>query len=436
MSANDVEDPDQTISRLKARVAELEAPAGRPSRWRGAAAVALIVIGALLVPVAVVAGWANVAVFNTDTFVASYAPLSRDPQMQTFVTDQAVAAINQQLDVEGLVGEVVDGLGGLLPNRPRVAAALRALQRPAVAGVQSALSRATTDVVASDAFSAVWEASLRVSHGQLLAALRGDPQAALTIGRDGIGLQLAPIIDLVRTTLVARGFSLASAIPTIDRTIVLIPSAELVQVQLAYRLVVAVGAWLPWLAPAMLAGGVLLARRRTTALIGAAVGVALGMAAVLGGLAIAEAFVMASVPGSVVPGPVLRLLFDTVTQGLAEIVTTTLVLGAVVALIAGLSGPYRPMAVARGAYAEAVERARDLAAGRGLSSGGLGAWVARQLTWLRAAVVIGAALYLLLNRPLQSGQIVWTAVAGLGIVVVLDLIGRFGRVPAPTASDA
>ena len=436
MSANDVEDPDRTISRLKARIAELEAPAVRPSRWRGAAAVALIVIGALLVPVAAAAGWAKAAVFDTDTFVATYAPLSRDPQMQAFVTDQAVAAINQQLDVEGLVGEVVDGLGGLLPNRPRVAAALRALQRPAVAGVQAALSRATADVVGSDAFSAVWETSLRVSHSQLLAALQGDPQAALTIGRDGIGLQLAPIIALVRTTLIERGFSLASAIPAIDRTIVLIPSSELVQVQPAYRLVVAAGAWLPWLAPALLAGGVLLARRRTTALIGAAVGVVLGMAAVLSGLAIAEAYVLASVPGSAVPGPVLRLLFDTVTQGLAEIVTTTLVLGAVIALVAWLSGPYLPMARARGAYAEAVGRARELAAERGLSSGGFGAWMARHLTSLRAAVAVGAALYLLLNRPLHSGQIVWTAVAGLAIVVLLDLIGRFGRVPAPAAPDA
>lgn len=438
MTASGGEDPDRTISELRARVAELEAQpaAARPSRWRGAGVVALIVIGALLVPFAAVAGWARVAVFDTDTFVATYAPLARDPQVQAFVTEQTVAAIDQQLDVEGLVTEVVDGLSGLLPNRPRVAAALRALQRPAVAGVQSAMNRAASEVVSSEAFAAVWETSLRVSHAQLLAALQGDPQAALAITEEGIGLQLGPIIAQVRATLIERGFSLASAIPAVDRTIVLVPSSELVRVQLGYRLVVAAGAWLPWLALALLAGGVLLARRRTTALIGAAVGVALGMAALLGGLAIAESIVLASVPATAVPGPVLVLLFDSVTGVLAEIATTTLVLGAVIAIVAWLSGPYRPMIRARGAYAEAVERGRELAEERGLSTGGLGAWVARRLTWLRVAVVAGAVLYLLLNRPLHSAQIVWTAVVGLAIVVVLDLIGRFGQLQARAAPDA
>lgn len=336
MSANGVDDPDPTVAELKARIAELEAqePPARPSRWRGAAAVALIVIGALLVPFAAVAGWARTAVFDTDTFVATYALLARDPQVQAFVTEQAVAAIDQQLDVEGLVTEVVDGLSGLLPNRPRVAAALRALQRPAVAGVQSAMNRAAFEVVSSEAFATVWETSLRVSHAQLLAALQGDPQAALAIDDKGIGLQLGPIIAQVRATLIERGFSLASAIPAIERTIVLVPSSELVRVQAGYRLGVAAGAWLPWLALALLAGGVLLARRRTTALIGVGVGVALGTAAALIALAVAEVLVLAGVPASVVPGPVMELLFATVTQGLAATLTTVLVLGVVAALVA------------------------------------------------------------------------------------------------------
>ncbi|HMQ39322.1 MAG TPA: hypothetical protein PKA07_17310 [Micropruina sp.] len=348
MSAHGVDDPDPTVAQpavaqptveeLKARIAELEArrPDVRPSRWRGAAAVVLVVIGALLVPFAAVAGWARTAVFDTDAFVATYAPLARDPQVQAFVTEQAVAAIDQQLDVAGLVGEVVDGLSGLLPNRPRVAAALRALQTPAVAGVQSAMNRAAAEVVGSEAFATVWETSLRVSHAQLLAALQGDPHAALAIDDRGIGLQLGPIVAQIRTTLIERGFSLASAIPSIDRTIVLVPSSELVRVQAGYRLAVAAGAWLPWLALAFLAGGVLLARRRTAALVGVGVGVALGTALALVALAVAEALVLAGVPASVVPGPVMELLFATVTQGLATAFTIVLVLGVVVALAAWL----------------------------------------------------------------------------------------------------
>lgn len=432
MSTDGADNPDQTITRLRARIAELETrhPARPPSRWRGATAVALIVIGALLAPFAAVAGWAKAAVLDTDTFVATYAPLARDPQVQAFVTEQAVAAIDQRLDIEGLVTEVVDGVSGLLPNRPRVTAALRALQRPAVAGVQSSLSGVAAEVVGSDAFAAVWETSLRVSHAQLIAALRGDQQATFAITNEGMGLRLGPIIDRVRTTLLERGFSLASAIPVIDRTIVLVPSSELVRTQAWYRLVVAAGTALPWLALVLLAGGVLLARRRTTALIGAAMGVVVGAAALLTGLVIAQALVLAGVPESVVPAPVLRVLFGSATTGLAEMVTTALVLGAVIALVAWLSGPYRPMVVVRGAYAEAIERVRVVAAGRSLSTGELGAWVARRQTWLGAGVVLAAALSLLVNRPLDPGRIVWTAVVGLAVVAVFDLIGRFGRATA------
>ena len=95
-------------------------------------------------------------------------------------------------------------------------------------------------------------------------------------------------------------------------------------------------AWLPWLALAFLAGGVLLARRRTAALVGVGVGVALGAALALVALAVAEALVLAGVPASVVPGPVMELLFATVTQGLATAFTIVLVLGVVVALAAWL----------------------------------------------------------------------------------------------------
>ena len=275
---NSVDDPDLTIAELKAQIADLEArnaslaaepiPSRSRARWRAAAAVALIVIGSLLVPVAAVATWARNALFDTDAFVATYAPLARDPEVQAYVTDQVVGAIEQQVDIDALVADLMDGIAELVQDRPRVTLALRALQQPAAAGVHSAIDRAISEVVSSEAFASVWESALRASHTALLRALQGDPQAALTITDQGIGLQLGPIVEQVKTNLVNRGFSLAASIPPVDKTIVLVPSTELQNVQLAYRVTVALAAWLPWVALAMLAGGVLLARRRTTALIG------------------------------------------------------------------------------------------------------------------------------------------------------------------------
>jgi hypothetical protein len=399
------------------------------------------VIGSLLVPIAAVASWARTALFDTDVFVATYAPLARDPQVQAYVSDQVVGAIEQQVDIDALVADVMDGIAELVQDRPRVTLALRALQQPAAAGVHSALDRAIAEVVASDAFANVWEGALRVSHTALVRALQGDPQAALTINDQGIGLQLGPIVEQVKTNLVNRGFSLAASIPPVDRTIVLVPSSELQTVQLAYRVTVALGVWLPWVALAMLAGGVLLARRRTTALIAAAGGIVIGTGLVLISLAVGKTLVLASVPVAVMPTTVSQLLFDSVTHGLVEIATAALVLGVVIALVAWLSGPYRPIQKGRAAWAEGWESARVTAAERGMSTGKLGAWIAGRQSLVLGLIVGVAALYLLLNRPLSPGVIVGTAAVAVLIALLLDIVGRFGAVPAlvgeaePLAAD-
>ena len=65
-------------------------------------ATALIVIGAVLAPVATVASWARVQLTDTNSFVAAYAPLANDPAVQKFVTDATVEVIQQNVDIPGL----------------------------------------------------------------------------------------------------------------------------------------------------------------------------------------------------------------------------------------------------------------------------------------------------------------------------------------------
>src|SRR5437867_12904818 len=84
--------PDERaeLERLRAEVAELRQ--GRPSRprhiWRWSLAILLIVLGSLLAPLAVTAVWVNSQVSDTDRYVATLAPLPRDPALQRAVTDR------------------------------------------------------------------------------------------------------------------------------------------------------------------------------------------------------------------------------------------------------------------------------------------------------------------------------------------------------------
>ncbi|HAM45450.1 MAG TPA: hypothetical protein DCM67_10590, partial [Propionibacteriaceae bacterium] len=250
---------NSTVTELEARLAELEHAnaqlaaelasrtpqmRGRGPRWRGALAVVLIVIATLLTPAAITAGWARVLLSNTDSFVATYGPLIENPRVQAYVTQEVVSAIEQQIDIDASVNDVIDSLQQSMPDRPKVTSALDLLRQPAISGVRSTLYNVTNQVVSSEAFAQVWQESLRLTHDQVTNALAGDPNSSVVITQDGLGLKLGPLIERVKQSLVEQGFTLAAQIPAIDKTIVIVKTDSLVQVQLAYRAALATGYWL------------------------------------------------------------------------------------------------------------------------------------------------------------------------------------------------
>jgi hypothetical protein len=89
---------------------------------------------------------------------------------------------------------------------------------------------------------------------------------------------------------------------------VLVPSAQLADVQGYYLLAIGVSGWLPWVVIGLLVAGVLVANSRSAALVGAGVAVALGALTVLIVLAVAHALLPTAVPASVMPTEVVNLL--------------------------------------------------------------------------------------------------------------------------------
>ena len=83
-------------------------------------AVALIVVGCMLAPLAGVAVWARNQVTNTDRYVRTVAPLASDPAIQQAVADQITSQIFTYLDVQGLTDQTVDALAqrDLPPGSP------------------------------------------------------------------------------------------------------------------------------------------------------------------------------------------------------------------------------------------------------------------------------------------------------------------------------
>ncbi|GAA3597869.1 hypothetical protein GCM10022198_22660 [Klugiella xanthotipulae] len=387
-------------------------------------ATALLVLGALLAPVALAASWAKTELTDTEKFVATYAPLAQSTAVQDFITDQAVTVVTENVDIPQLTSDVVDGITDL-GTGPAATRALSALKGPAAQGI-TALVRSTVDrFVTSDAFAQAWTQALRVSHTQLVAAMRNDADAAVSLGSDGsIGLQLGPIIAEVKTALVVQGLTFAENIPEVNRTVTIAQSDAVPTAQLGYGLTIAAGSWLPGVVLLLLTLGVIVARRRTVAIVWAAIGLALSMALLTTALGVARIAAITAISPSQLPSEVSTILFDTVVDPLRESAVAVLVLAAVVALVAWYAGPFSRPRRLRGLVTSGIGWVRTSADRHGISTGQWGTRLFAQRTLLRAVVAAVAATIILLVRPLTAGLVGWTLLLSVFAILGLELLQR------------
>jgi hypothetical protein len=311
----------------------------RRPRPRTILAASLLTIGVLLAPVSVVAAWANVEITDTNSFVANFAPLARDPAVQAYLADQIVVAINESIDIPRLTSDAIDGITGL-GTGPAATAALNALKGTAAQGVQHIIQDIVSRYVASDAFAVTWAKALRLSHNQIIATLSSDSDALISADEpDTIGLPLGPIVERLKTVLVEKGVTFADKIPTVEKTIVIARSESVGVARAAYSIVAAAGTWLPWLALVFLVAGVLAARRRIRSAARTAVIVAIVMVLLDAAIGLGRfAFLGAVKP---MPAETAGSLYDQFVAGLTGAIVAVAGFACIAACIAWLVGPLR-----------------------------------------------------------------------------------------------
>jgi hypothetical protein len=181
---------------------------------------------------------------------------------------------------------------------------------------------------------------------------------------------------------------------------------------------------LPWIAIAFLVLGVLVARRRSVAVIGASVALAVSMALLAAALAIGGLVVVASVDPAVLPANVAAILYDTVVTDMQATTVAVLVLAILVALVGWLAGPFLPARRLRSLARAGAARIRNAAEARGMTTGRTGAWLYRQRVLTRAIVGVAAAAVVLFVRPLTPGLTIWTLVIAGVVLAVLEIVQR------------
>jgi hypothetical protein len=117
----------------------VDEPPRKPRLWRRVCVAVLLILGAILTPVAVFVTYAKTQILDTDRYVATVKPLAADPAVQNYVADTVTANLLSQVDVKAYVNDALQELP------PRAAA----LAGPLTNAVESFVHEATLRVVQS-----------------------------------------------------------------------------------------------------------------------------------------------------------------------------------------------------------------------------------------------------------------------------------------------
>lgn len=424
----DIEALQAKLEELEARNRELQAKtdAGRntTNRGRKILSAVLIVSSVILAPLATVGTWTRTMLVDTDRFVATFAPLAEDPAVQKFVADQALNAIEENVDIDGIVDDVFTGISSLnLP--PRAKEMLPLLATPAADGIRSILSTGINRIVTSEQFAQIWEGTLRETHSRAVAIIQGDPNRAVQLTDDGtITLSLGKVISEVKQVLVDQGFGFAENIPEINRTIPLFSAESLTLVRLLYQLATAFGYWMPWIALGMLALGVALASNRVKALTRAAFALTVVFLLMSLGINVGSHLFAASVSPSIMPAATAFALYGQLTLLMASTLVALTALSFVVTLGAWFAGDSRTAHFLKRASTTMFSGIRTSAERHGLTTGKFGETVGRFSTVITISAVVVGLFVLFLNRPISLSAVITTTVVVLLMMLLVQLVRR------------
>ena len=334
-----------------------QAPA--PKRGRATLAVILLVVGAMLLPTAIVGHWATTQITNSNRFVESLAPLSANPEVQNLIVTKLSDAIDKKINVDKTTQDLVDGLGAALKLGPKAKGALDILAAPLAAGVESLIRETVTKVVTSKAFQKAWTTSLTITHKELIGLLSGRTPEGVQLDADGtLTISLKPLMQEVKDQMVAAKVPFAKVIPTIDTSITVAKIPQLTTARIAYQVGVGVGMWLPWFVLALFAGAVLASVRRWRMVFTSAV-VIFGITGLVGiGLAAGRIILTASLFGDVTQ--VASVIYDSIVGYAAAVVVGLLILSGLLAIVAGVCG-FESAAPLRRKISSLAHRTTDVA---------------------------------------------------------------------------
>ncbi|MEP6622952.1 MAG: hypothetical protein ABJC79_00775 [Acidimicrobiia bacterium] len=367
-------------------------------RGRALASIALIVVASLLLPFAGATVWVRNLMLDSGRYVETVAPLSKDPAVREAVATRVANDVVDALDIERRSKAA-------LPKRARFLAA------PIATAATELARTAALNILESDQFDTVWRLANQGAHDQMVAALTGRKDPALTTDAGKVVLNLAPLATALARKLANLGVSVPDSvdISRLDFRFVLVDSADLKSIQSYARLLDRLAWILPILTLLLYGLAILIAPQRRTGLLRVGVGITIAMAASLVGYGYGRTVYLDGLPTAQDHAAAVAI-FDTITRFVGRGFRALFAIGLLVWLTAWLAGPSRAATGTRRQWNRAMGHV-----GGEEPSGPVATWFGEHAKSLRTALVM----------VLLVSLFVWEQPTGL-VVLSLAMVALIG----------
>ncbi len=296
----------------------------RAGAWRRPIAVALVVVGCLMAPVALAGAYVHRDIMDVDGYVAAITPVADDPAVQKAVADVLAKQVSGALDTD-------QALPGALP------AELDEFTGPLSGQLESLTRELTLQAVSSSAFRDFWATANRGVHPVLIDAIKSKGRLKVETS-DLIGLDLAAVTADVTDLLASSGVSLPEQLPNDLKSgdVMLLDSRPLATAGAALLALDRLFPVLQIVTLAFLLLSVLVAPRRLLAALYLGIGLTLAMVMLEAGLVVGRARYLGATDEAGIPHAASGAIWGTVTSSLRLWGLATLVIGVATAVAAGL----------------------------------------------------------------------------------------------------
>ena len=409
----------------------------RLRRTRGVIAWILLVLASLLIPIAVIAGWAITTVTNTDQYVATMAPLARNEVIQQHLATKATDALFSTHTVQNKVESA-------LPEKAKP------IVQPITNEVKSYVQGFSLKVFESPHFGQLWDGLNRRSHAAVVDILTGKHSARLQKLEKGgkIVLNVTPALNQLIDKLNAHGVTYFNPLKAIlakngsGLSLTILTQDQVSKFSGLFNLIVKLRWWIPIIALVIGILSIVIAVRRRKTLLRLTIGIALFTLVLLGILAYGRGVFIDQAASHKLDPNVSAAVWDTMLRFLKTSLRWTVLASVIVAFLAWVFGPARYAVSIRSGVAKGGRwvgvQARALTGSAGAAAAESdrvrrsGGWILEHLNLLRVLGIAVAALVLLFGGNFTGWGLLIIVIVLAVYLALLQLVAVWARrVAAP-----